>query len=321
MWPTRRQNLALGALLALVTASLAALLRETPPRSRPQPATVPVVRQLALPKNPGAIRFAVLGDTGRGDALQYETAEELTRWHDRFGFEFVLLLGDNIYGPGTPDDLDRRFSRPYAALLAREVSFFAVRGNHDPDAILTYAPLGMQGRRYYAFEKRAGIPPLGAHALFIALDTVSLDGPQIEWLDRTLTEATAGWRIAFYHHPLYTSGQYRLRARHTRWWLESHFVAGGVDVGFSGHEHFYERLQPQRGVQYFTSGAGGALRRGDIRPSPVLAAGFDDDTHFILIELASDELHFQAVSRTGRTVDAGSVPRDPGRRAPPRLRR
>ena len=321
MRPIRRRNLALGALLALGTAALAVLLRATPPQPLPEPAPAPVVRQLELPRNPGAIRFAVLGDTGRGDALQYETAQELTHWHDRVGFEFVLMLGDNIYGPGTPDDLDRRFARPYAALLAREVSFFAVRGNHDPEAILTYAPLGMQGRRYYAFEKRADIPPLGARVLFIALDTVSLDGPQIEWLDRTLAEATADWRIAFYHHPLYTSGQYRLRARHTRWWLEPRFVAGGVDVGFSGHEHFYERLQPRHGIQYFTSGAGGALRRGDIRPSPVLAAGFDRDTHFILVEIARDELHFQAVSRTGQTVDAGTVPRDPGRRAPPRLRR
>jgi hypothetical protein len=64
---------------------------------------------------------------------------------------------------------------------------------------------------------------------------------------------------------------------------------------------------PKNGVQYFTSGGGGALRIGDIRPTDLTAAGFDQDTHFMLIEIAGDTLYFQVVSRTGQTVDAGRV--------------
>ena len=60
-------------------------------------------------------------------------------------------------------------------------------------------------------------------------------------------------------------------------------------------------------MQYFTSGGGGALRVGDIRKSDLTAAGFDRDTHFMLIEIAGDTLHFQVISRTGRTVDAGRL--------------
>ena len=71
------------------------------------------------------------------------------------------------------------------------------------------------------------------------------------------------------------------------------------------------------GVQYFTSGAGGALRLNDISPSPFTAAGFDVDTHFMLMEISGDTLYFQAISRTGQTVDSGALrqrkkPRPPG---------
>jgi hypothetical protein len=80
-----------------------------------------------------------------------------------------------------------------------------------------------------------------------------------------------------------------------------------VDVVLSGHEHFYERIQPQHGIVYFVSGAGGALRLNDIRPSSITAAGFDDDCHFMLMEITGNELSFQAISREGRTVDAGVI--------------
>jgi len=49
-------------------------------------------------------------------------------------------------------------------------------------------------------------------------------------------------------------------------------MAGDVDVVLAGHEHFYERVQPQHGISYFISGGAGSLRKGDIRqPSPLLA--------------------------------------------------
>jgi len=82
-------------------------------------------------------------------------------------------------------------------------------------------------------------------------------------------------------------------------------VKYGVHVVFSGHEHFYERIKPQQGIYYFVSGAGGKLRKGDVRVSSLTEKGFDKDMHFILIEIVKDELHFQTISRTGETIDSG----------------
>ena len=91
--------------------------------------------------------------------------------------------------------------------------------------------------------------------------------------------------------------------------LEPILVEGDVDVVLSGHEHLYERLLPQRGISYFTSGGAGSLRLGDLAPSTVHAKGFDTDYHFMLMEVSGNELFFQAISRTGQTVDAGVISR------------
>ena len=94
-----------------------------------------------------------------------------------------------------------------------------------------------------------------------------------------------------------------------------------MDVAFSGHEHIYERTVPQRGIQYFTSGAGGTVRIGDLSPTAVTANGFDQDTHFMLLEIAGDTMSFQVVSRDGATVDFGKIPRAAEERRPTVLRR
>jgi hypothetical protein len=84
-----------------------------------------------------------------------------------------------------------------------------------------------------------------------------------------------------------------------------------VNVAFSGHEHFYERIKPQHGITYFISGAAGSLRANDIRPTELTDRGFDTDFHFMLVEIAGDELYFQAISRTGASIDSGVIRRGP----------
>ncbi len=292
--------------------------------AEPSPAIEPLAAGqdgLALPKKLSSLRFAGVGDVGRGDPKQYDTAAELARWRERFDFSFVLMLGDNMYAAGTPEDYAARFERPYKTLLDAGVVFHAARGNHDPPGIVNYAPYNMNGNRYYSFTKKEG--PLGPVASrtvrFVAIDTVNLDGAQLAWLRTELAASDTDWEICFYHHPLYTSGRYGFAASRLRRVLEPIFIQYGVDVGLAGHEHFYERVAPQRGVVYFISGAGGALRPGDIRPSSLTVAGFDEDTHFILMEIAGDDLFFQTVSRTGQTVDSGHITRLTHARPPPSI--
>jgi hypothetical protein len=269
---------------------------------------------LALPLKDGSIRFAVIGDSGRGDAAQHAVAAQMHAWRQRFPFEFVLMLGDNIYDSHTPQDYIDKFDAPYAALLDAGVTFHAALGNHDDPAEAFYEKFNMGGERYYTFRKsERRIDALtGAAARFFALDTRSLDPAQIAWLRDELADSGSTWKICFFHHPLYTSGRYQSAARPLRLSLEPVLAAGGVQVVFSGHEHFYERTHPQNGILYFVSGAAGSLRPGDIRPSPYTARGFDQDYHFMLVEISGDALYFQAISRAGTTIDAGVARLPPG---------
>src|SRR5205085_12623139 len=77
----------------------------------------PNAHELTLPMKKDSVRFAVIGDSGTGDSPQYETAQELARYHDKFPFDTVLMMGDNIYGSQAPADLDRKFAKPYKSLL------------------------------------------------------------------------------------------------------------------------------------------------------------------------------------------------------------
>lgn len=266
---------------------------------------------LALPLRDGSVRFAVIGDSGRGDTPQHEVARQMVTWRTRFPFDFVVMLGDNIYGPHRADDYTRKFEEPYAPLLAAGVTFYASIGNHDDPGQINYAKFNMGGRRYYTFRKSerrlAGLT--GAGVRFFALDSRSFDAEQLAWLRDELAESGTAWKVCFFHHPLYTSGRYRTGARAVRLAIEPLLVAGDVDVVLSGHEHFYERVEPQHGISYFVSGAAGSLRRGDIRPSGLTAKGFDTDYHFMLMEITGADLFFQAISRTGETVDAGVITR------------
>lgn len=254
----------------------------------------------------GTFRFVALGDTGTGGQGQLAVARRMAALHGEQPFDTVLLLGDNVYPSGDAADLPEKFERPYAELLRRGVRFHAVLGNHDVkngrSAQTGYAPFNMGGRAYYSFAEANGLVE------FFALDSNRMDETQAAWLDSALSASKARWKIAFLHHPPYSSGTKHGSSSNLRSVVEPLFVRHGVAAVFSGHDHVYERVKPQRGVQYFVSGAGGQLRRGNLdRRSPLFASGDDEVNSFIYVELTSDRLRFRALGADGRTLDEGSL--------------
>jgi predicted phosphodiesterase len=306
----RRHYLSLAVLIAL----LAACAGEAVDRRSPvvESLSPPANGALALPNALTSVKFAIIGDSGRGTPEQHQVARQMVRYRERFKFNFVLMVGDNIYeGPATAEDYRLKFEEPYAALLENSVKFFAVLGNHDDPRQVSYPPFNMKGERYYSF-----VPPedpltrLATRVEFFALDSTNMDRTEVAWLEERLAASRATWKVVFLHHPLYTSGRYRDTSHAHRWALEPIFVRHGVSVVLSGHEHIYQRSTLQQGVLYFVSGGAGSLRRGDGVTSPFIATTFDDDYHFMLMEIQGDALHFQAVSRAGETIDAGVLYRD-----------
>lgn len=257
-------------------------------------------QQLGLPLKANSVRFAVLGDTGTGDSRQNQVAEQLRRYRQRFPFNFALLLGDNMYGSERPQDYARKFEQPYKAFIDAKVEFHATLGNHDDSNQRFYKAFNLGGKRYRTFKKE--------NVRFFVLDSNYMDPEQTRWLEKELQASGSDWKIPYFHHPLYTSAtrgpNIELRAV-----LEPLFVKHGVDVVLTGHEHLYERMKPQKGIHYFVAGGSAKLRSGDLRKSSLTEVGFDTDRTFMLVEIAGDEMYFQAITRTGTTIDKGMIRR------------
>src|SRR5207248_4884650 len=137
------------------------------------------------------------------------------------------------------------------------------------------------------------------------LDSDYMDPKQLQRIDTELKSARDDWKIVYFHHPLYSSGGRHGSEVDLRVTLEPLFVKYGVNVVYSGHDHIYDRLKPQKGIYYFISGAAGQLRQGDLHRSAMTEAGFDQDQSFMLNEIDGDDLSFQTISRTGKNVDTG----------------
>ena len=259
-------------------------------------------QDVTLPGKSGSVRFAAIGDMGTGQLAQYEVAERMLQLHQKFPFTFVMMLGDNIYGGKSPVDFQKKFEIPYKPLLDAGVQFYAALGNHDDTNERFYKFFNMNGQQYYSFKK--------GNVHFFALDSNYLDPKQLAWLEKELANAgSTDWKICYFHHPLYSSGSFHGSSTELRMVLEPLFLKYGVQVVFAGHDHVYERVKPQKGIYYFTEGASGELRSGDLKKTELTATGYDKDRSFLSVEISGDELYFQAVSRTGVTVDSGTIRR------------
>ncbi len=210
---------------------------------------------------PPSIRFLAVGDTGRGNAGQWAVATAMADHYRERGYDFVLLLGDNIYDSGPSSDhdpqFDTKFEAPYAAV---PVPFDVVLGNHDYGGggsgseffkgqySIDYSHRSAKWRlpaAYYHFTRE--------NAEFFALDTnaqmYGLDQAQRADVDAWMGASSATWRIAFGHHPYRSNGPHGNAGNYdgtsgVQPWsgdgVKSFFdadICGRADLYLSGHDH------------------------------------------------------------------------------------
>jgi predicted phosphodiesterase len=188
------------------------------------------------------------------------------------------------------------------------VKFYAALGNHDKQENRFYKPWNMNGERFYTYTKK--------DVRFFVLDSDYLDRKQLEWIGSELQKSNEDWKIVYFHHPLYSSGGRHGSEGDLRVVLEPLFIKYGVNAVFSGHDHIYERIKPQKDIYYFVSGSAGQLRPGDLRKTELTAAGYDQEQTFMLVEIDKDAMSIQAISRSGKTVDTATLARQKRQAAP-----
>ena len=91
----------------------------------------------------------------------------------------------------------------------------------------------------------------------------------VRWLKRDLAANRSRCTLAYFHHPLFSSGEHGNQPKMRSSWAA--LYAANADVVVSGHDHDYERFAPQRpdgtadprrGIREFVVGTGG----GTLRP-------------------------------------------------------
>lgn len=255
---------------------------------------------------PGGLRFAVFGDSGSGNANQLAVGEAIRK----FDPEFALHVGDVVYEKGEAELYGPRYLMPYRAWLP-STPVYPTLGNHDMRTragqpfMDFFATPG--GGRYYAFTV--------GELQFIGLDTnqpFDAESAQGSWLRRTLEASKSPWKVAFFHHPPYSSGAHGSSLGVRRSWSPL-FEAHDVQVVFTGHEHHYERVSPREDfvqdgtpTAYWVAGGGGAWVRR-MRPQAFTASsavGY----HFLGVTAKPGAMTVEAIDASGKVFDRFEVP-------------
>jgi tartrate-resistant acid phosphatase type 5 len=262
----------------------------------------------ASPHDRPTLRFAVIGDYGRAGRPERAVAHLVAQWHP----DIILTTGDNDYPAGDATTLDQNIGQYYHAFIAPYHNqlgtgatvnrFFPALGNHDwytagAKPYVNYFTLP-GNERYYTFSR--------GPVQFFALDSdshepdgIMSDSPQGQWLQRQLQASHACWKIAYFHHPPYSSGT----THGSSAWMQWPFRQWGVDAVLSGHEHNYERLEVD-GLLYVVNGAGGSSLYPFGPPLAGSQVRYNADYGALFVEASSSRLTFQFVTQTGQVVDA-----------------
>jgi hypothetical protein len=268
------------------------------------------------------VHFVAIGDMGCGCPAQAAVAREMLEWYQQKRFAFVLTTGDNIYGDNYSRFWNRRrggnknlfyeqFDRYYNPLRNRGVPFFATLGNHDletrngQDLINDRKRFNILSKTgYYHFS------PDPKLVQFIALNTEGFvyeneRTEQLKWLQDVLSNSRSLWKIVYGHRPFYSPPGSHAIPESLKRLLEPVMVRNGVKVYIAGHNHFYARMKPQRGIIHFTTGGGGRHLKTPVRTpeTDVIARAY----HFMHFEVSEAELKYWAIPVDGPLLDHGRI--------------
>jgi len=272
------------------------------------------------------VRFAVIGDFGSAGQAAQDVANLVKSWKP----DFIITVGDNNYPEGAASTIDpnigqyyHEFIYPYKGRYGAGATvnrFFPSLGNHDwgtagARPYLDYFALP-GNERYYDF---AWGP---VHFFAIDSDGHEPDGTtstsrQGVWLQSRLPAAAERWKLVYFHHPPYSSGEHG-SSTGMRW----PFQQWGASAVLTGHDHLYERVLVG-GFPYFVVGSGGKSLYGFKSPVAGSQVRFNSDYGAMLVTASEEKITFEYYTRTGVLKDTysltASISQDKTRRRSPRV--
>lgn len=293
---------------------------------KPTPLASPVIRQEAPPSADADNRLAffVIGDWGQGDTNQRNVAEAMAAEASDNPIDFIISVGDNFYPKGVKSLKDPHWTNSFENMYSDtslQRDWYTAFGNHDYMSWLkpqlnyhTINPRWKAEERYYSFSKP--IPGSSDSALFVVIDTNPFDGTlrlprhkglwrqnkkkQLKWLDQTLAQSNAKWKIVVGHHPLFTTGYRRGKMLDVRAAFLPLFEKHGVDAYFAGHDHDLQHQQPAGHTHYFVSGAGSEFR--GVTQDSTMTKFAASDYGFMRAEVTPDKLVVTVINHQNKPL-------------------
>ncbi len=276
------------------------------------------------------IHFLAIGDWGRqGMHLQKETADMMGKYADENPAEFVISTGDNFYEYGISSVYDsliqKSFENIYTA-ASLQIPWYITFGNHDyaadPKAqieLTKFNPRWKFPSSYYSIDKELED---GTRIQFLFLDTnpfvqkyytygekypelknfaeqVSKEDwkQQLKWLESSLKNCDADWKIVVGHHPVLSGGKHG-NTKELEEYVKPLLEKYGVQMYICGHDHDIQYLK-ENGVNYLVSGAGSELRPTGSIPQTVYSASING---FLSSKITGKNAELKFISVTGETL-------------------
>ena len=248
------------------------------------------------------------GDIARcGSAGTDATANLLDRFPGT-----VFTVGDNAYPSGGQDDFRNCYEPSWGRQKARTRPS---PGNHDYEAAgagpyFSYfgTAAGPPGVGYYRYR-------LGAWQIYSLNSNVPMGSgsPQVEWLRAELAANPSNCTLAYWHHPLFSSGPHGDNPAVRVLWRVLYDARAEIVV--SAHDHLYERFAPQDpdgrldpalGIRQFVVGTGGA----ELTPPAIAHANSDarwTSYGVLQLTLREDSYTWTFLTDTGAAADVGGA--------------
>jgi hypothetical protein len=260
--------------------------------------------------------FGIIGDTQRNPSVTKKCADGIFSQRPNF----AIHTGDVVDDGFAKNQWLKDLFEPMAELNAR-VPLYPVIGNHEGNSHFYYDYFALPKPEYfYSFKY--------GNSEFFMIDSnkpLSPGSEQYQWLDRALGESKAVWKFAAHHHPCWSSDnddygdtEKGNHANRTPTWGDTNarqlielYEKHGLDIGFNGHIHTFERTWPilsmninlKNGVRYITSGGGGG---GLEKPAPNrtwFGMHFNSVHHYCYVTIHDRTMQFKAFDIEGRMFD------------------
>lgn len=271
--------------------------------------------------------FLLVSDLGRnGYYKQKPIAELMGNLAAKVEIECVVAAGDTHHFNGIASIDDPLWMTNYELIYAHPelmIDWFALNGNHEyrgnTQAVLDYGKKSrrwVMPARYYSQTFEAGEQE---EALLLFIDTTPLidkyrkkgdkypdagqqdKGAQLHWIEQTLAQSQACWKIVIGHHPLYADTDKEDSERNDmRQAIEALLERYGVDCYCCGHIHSFQHIKPEGSTVDYLVNSSGSLAR------PVKAiAGTQfcsSDEGFTLVNVADNRLTFYLINDKGEII-------------------